>query len=240
MPIPDEDVQRALAVVAHPDDVDFGSAGTVAAWVAAGVEVTYLLCTYGDAGGFDDTPREKVPALREAEQRAAAREVGVDDVRFLPGYRDGHLEVTDDLVRDIARVIRQVRPQRVLTQSPERWWERLPASHHDHLACGEATVRAVYPAARNPFAYPELRDQEGLEAWTVRELWLAAHPTPNHQVDITATIDRKVAALRAHTSQTGHFGDGLEQFVRDGWRAVDEAGSRQDRFVESYQVVACG
>ncbi len=83
MPIPDHDVERALVVVAHPDDADFGAAGTVATWTDAGITVTYLLCTYGDQGGFDDTPRDQVPGIREAEQRAAAAHVGVGDVRFL-------------------------------------------------------------------------------------------------------------------------------------------------------------
>src|SRR6476620_9120940 len=156
MPLPDNEIERVLAVAAHPDDIDFGSAGTMAGFVAAGIEVTYLLCTYGDQGGFDDTPREQMPAIREAEQRAAAAAVGVSDVRFLTGYRGGWLEPSFDLQRDICRVIRQVRPQRVLTQSPDRYWDRIGASHPDHLAAGEATIRAVYPAARNPFSWPEL------------------------------------------------------------------------------------
>jgi LmbE family N-acetylglucosaminyl deacetylase len=236
--MPDEEVPRALLVAAHPDDVDFGSAGTVARWVDAGVEVTYLVATYGDQGGHDDTPREEIPAIREAEQRAAAAAVGVTAVRFLDGYADGSLEVSHDLVRDISRVIRQVRPTRVVSQSPERWWARLPASHHDHLACGEATVRAVYPEARNPFAYPELLQEEGLEPWVVTELWLAAHPTRNHWVDITDTFDRKLAALHAHKSQTGHMGDELEKMLRDGFGAsAREAGWGADRYAEAYHVV---
>ena len=105
----DSDFTRALAVMAHPDDVDFGSAGTIAQWTAAGVEVTYCIVTNGDAGGFDpDVPRSEIGGIRQAEQRAAAKEVGVEDVRFL-GYTDGRLEVTLDLRRDIARVIREVR-----------------------------------------------------------------------------------------------------------------------------------
>jgi LmbE family N-acetylglucosaminyl deacetylase len=237
MPLLDQDVARALVVAAHPDDIDFAAAGTVALWTDAGVEVTYLLCTYGDQGGFDDTPRDQVPEIRAAEQRAAAEAVGVKDVRFLDGYRDGSLEVSHDLVRDLAGVIRQVRPQRVLAQSPERWWARLPASHPDHLACGEATVRAVYPAARNPFAYPELT-ADGLEPWTVTELWLSAHPTPDHWVDVTTTMERKLQALRAHHSQTSHMGEDLERMVRDGFGAsAREAGLGAERYAESFKVV---
>ncbi len=237
--MPDEEVERALVVAAHPDDIDFGSAGTVATWVDAGTKVSYLLVTYGDAGGFDETPREETPRIREAEQRAAAAAVGVADVRFLTGYQDGYVEVTHELVRDISRAIRQVRPQRVLAQSPERWWARLPASHHDHLATGEATVRAVYPAARNPFAYPELLEREGLEPWAVPELWLVAHPHPNHWVDITQVLDRKLAALQAHVSQTARMGDGLRTFVEQRFSSEALSGTPQaGRYVEAYHVVS--
>src|SRR3954468_17064752 len=157
MPLPQAPaahVERALCVLAHPDDVDFGSAGTVATWTAAGTEVTYCIVTDGDAGGVDETPPERRGPLRQEEQRAAAKEVGVSDVRFL-GHPDGRLELTLDLRRDISRVISQVRPQRVLTSSPERLWERVAASHPDHMTVGESTMRAVYPDARNPFAFPE-------------------------------------------------------------------------------------
>ena len=109
----DNEIQRALVVAAHPDDVDFAAAGTIAAWTTAGMDVAYCIATYGDAGGFDDTPREQMPQLREAEQRAAAKVVGVDDITFL-GYPDGAVTVSLDLRRDIARQIRRVRPQRVL------------------------------------------------------------------------------------------------------------------------------
>src|SRR3954468_11314887 len=109
------DVERALVVTAHPDDVDFGAAGTVAAWTAAGIEVTYCICTSGDAGGYDNTPRDAMGPLREAEQRAAAAAVGVRDVRFLR-YPDGRLTPSIELRCDISREIRRVRPHRVLTQ----------------------------------------------------------------------------------------------------------------------------
>ncbi|HEY0239958.1 MAG TPA: PIG-L deacetylase family protein [Friedmanniella sp.] len=235
-PLPDAEVERALVVAAHPDDADFGSAGTLAGWVDAGIAVTLLLCTRGEQGGFDDTPRSEMPLIREREQQAASAALGVTDVRFLDGHSDGWLEPTWELQHQIVRVLRQVRPQRVLCQSPQRMLQRLQASHPDHLAAGEATVRAVYPASENRFAWPELLD-EGLEPWKVTELWLMAHPDSPHVVDITDRFDRKVAALQAHASQTAHLGDGLEQMLR-GWNEGNaaRAGLAPGRLAESFAV----
>src|SRR5271169_134541 len=211
----DAQIGRVLAITAHPDDVDFGAAGTIAHWTEAGIEVVYCVVTDGDAGGFDeDFPRSEMPALRRAEQVAAAKCVGVHDVRFL-GYPDGRVEATLDLRRDLARMIRQVRPDRVVCPSPERSYTRIGFSHPDHRAVGSAALDAVYPAARNPFAFGELRAEEGLEPWTVREVWLPGGPALNHYVDVTATFGRKIAALRAHESQIGHVDD-LEERIR-GW-----------------------
>jgi LmbE family N-acetylglucosaminyl deacetylase len=235
------DVTRVLVVTAHPDDVDFGAAGTVATWTADGIEVAYCICTSGDAGGFDATPRDAMGPLREAEQRAAAKEVGVSDVRFL-GYPDGRLTASLDLRRDISREIRLFRPDRVVTASPEIWWRRLGASHPDHRAVGEATVAAVYPDARNPFAHPELLADEGLEAWAARELWLMAAPDEriDHIVDITDTVERKIAALRAHVSQTGHMTD-LEQRIRSlGAMWGRRFGLPSGRLGEAFQIVPVG
>jgi LmbE family N-acetylglucosaminyl deacetylase len=199
------DVERVLVVAAHPDDIDFGAAGTVATWVKTGLDVSYLVVTRGDAGGFDATPRHEMPLLREAEQRAAAAVLGVTEVEFLDGYQDGTLTPSIELRRDITRTIRRVRPDRVLTSSPLRRWERIAGpSHPDHLAVGEATTCAIYPDARNPFAYPHLLRDEGLQPWVVRELWFHAGPEPDHFVDITETYHQKVAAILAHTTQTSH------------------------------------
>lgn len=199
--VPDEEIERALVVTAHPDDVDFGAGGTVAAWTKAGIGVTYCVITDGQAGGFDPgLDRSELPAIRRAEQTAAANELGVESLLFL-GYVDGELTVTRGLVRDLTRVIRTVRPQRVLIQSPERNWERLAPSHPDHLAGGEAATQALYPAAGNPFAFHELLRDEGLEAWSPREVWIMEHPTSNHAVDVTDHFDAKLAALMSHDSQ---------------------------------------
>ena len=234
---PGTDVERVLVVVAHPDDVDFGAAGTVAAWTDAGVEVAYCIVTFGDAGGFDETPRERMPVLREAEQRAAAKTLGVADLAFL-GYPDGRVYVTHDLRRDITRQIRRFRPQRVLTQSPERNWQRIAPSHPDHLAVGEAALCAVYPDARNPFAHPELLADEGLAEWVVGEVWLMGGPQPNHFVDVTDRFDRKLAALHAHASQTDHLGDRLEAGLRT-WHGANAlaGGLGEGRLAEAYQIV---
>jgi LmbE family N-acetylglucosaminyl deacetylase len=236
--IDDSEIERALVIAAHPDDADFGAAGTVAGWTARGIKVSYCIITSGDAGGFDPAvPRSQIPAIRETEQRAAAAEVGVRDVTFL-GYPDGALEVTHALRRDLSRVIRQVRPQRVVCQSPERNWQRVFASHPDHLRAGEAALCAVYPDSRNPFAHPELL-AEGHTEWTVNEVWINAAPAGliNHWVDVTDVFDRKVAALRAHVSQTEHVDiDGLLR----GWLGAqaEAGGLGAGRLAEAFQVIS--
>lgn len=240
MPQTDSEITRVLCVAAHPDDLDFGASGTIAGFVEAGLEVTYLLCTRGEQGGFDDTPREQMPAIREREQRDAAAAVGVKDVRFLDGFRDGWLEPDHALQKEIVRVIRQVRPDRMLIQSPERNWARIGMNHPDHLASGEAAIRAVYPASRNPFAYPELLEDEGLEPWTVREVWIMGHPGADHAVRIDDTFDRKVAALRAHVSQTSHMED-LEKMLRQwGSLVAQNAGLPEGSLAEMFKVVPTG
>jgi LmbE family N-acetylglucosaminyl deacetylase len=232
----DAEIKQILVIMAHPDDVDFSAAGTVARWTDAGIKVSYCVVTNGDAGGHDPSvPRDEIPALRQAEQTAAASAVGVSDLRFL-GYPDGLVEATIGLRRDLARVIRQVRPDRVLCPTPERNYTRMPPSHPDHRAVGSAALDAVYPDARNPFTFPELLADEGLEAWTVREVWMSS-VSPNHYVDVTDTFDRKVAALRAHVSQTGQM-EGLADFLR-GWlaRNAEQAGWPEGRLAEAFQVM---
>ncbi len=233
----DATIERILVVTAHPDDVDFGAAGTVATWTKAGYDVTYCVVTNGDAGGFDPTvPRSEIAGIRQAEQRAAAATVGVTDVRFL-GYPDGRVRTSLELRRDIARVIRQVRPQRVLTQSPERNYERVYASHPDHLAVGEATLCAVYPDARNPFAHPELAE-EGLDAWTVPEVWLMAMPGAEHVVDVTELFETKLAALQSHASQLAGVPGELEEVLRT-WMGANAtgAGLPEGRLAEAFRVL---
>ncbi len=236
--IDESDIERALVVTAHPDDVDFGAGATMASWSAAGIAVTYCVITDGDAGGFDPTvPRSQIPEIRRGEQIAAAAACGVSDVRFL-GYRDGQLTVSHELRRDLSRVIRQVRPQRVVIQSPERNWNRIYSSHPDHLAAGEAAIQAVYPDARNPFAHPTLLQDEGLADWSVPEVWVMAAKEPNHYVDVTDFFDAKIAALRAHESQTAHRPD-LEDMIR-GWLTGNAQAAElpQGRLAEAFMVVS--
>ena len=236
----DAEVRRILVIAAHPDDVDFGSAGTVARWTAAGIEVIYCIVTDGDAGGSDPgISRAGMAALRREEQTAAAGQVGVSDLRFL-GYPDGRVEATLALRRDLARVISQVRPQRVVCPSPERNYFRLGIGHPDHRAVGSAALDAVYPDARNPFAFPELLADEGLEAWIVPEVWISGTVTPTHYVDVTQTFPQKIAALKSHVSQVGQR-DGLEGFLRERLaRAGAQAGLPEGHLAEGYQVIEVG
>ncbi|GAA5088520.1 LmbE family N-acetylglucosaminyl deacetylase [Thermocatellispora tengchongensis] len=232
-----DEISRVLTVTAHPDDVDFGAAGTIAGFVERGIEVTYLVVTDGDAGGFDrELDNRGMGELRRGEQIAAAKAIGVTDVRFL-GYADGTVEPGLGLRRDIARVIRQVRPDLVITHSPERNYAVVYPSHPDHRAVGGAALDAVYPDARNPYAFPELLRDEGLDAWTVREVWLTGGPSPDHYVDITDVLDRKLAALHAHVSQVSHRDD-FDDFVRSRWSALARAGGLPEgRYAEAFQRV---
>ena len=233
----DAAVERALVVTAHPDDVDFGAAGTIAGWVDAGVEVTYLVVTDGDAGGFDPTvPRDEIPGIRRAEQEAAAAVLGVKDVRFL-GYPDGRLVVSIELRRDISRAIREVRPQRLVCQSPERNYQRIYASHPDHLAAGEAALCAVYPDARNAFAHTELLAEEGLDPWAVQETWLMSSAGAGHHVDVTDVFDRKLEAIRSHASQMTDV-EGVDERMR-GWLSANAAagGLPPGRLAEVFRVI---
>lgn len=227
-----------LLVVAHPDDVDFGCAGTIAGWTSSGIEVVYCLATDGEAGGADRAvPRAEMAARRREEQRKAAAVLGVTDVEFL-GYPDGRLTVTHELRRDITRAIRRTRPDRVVVQSPVRDLRSLYASHPDHTAAGEAAMCAVYPDARNPFAHPELLEEEGLEPHTVPEVWVSSsNDRADLYVDITDHFDRKLAALAAHASQTAHL-TGLEDRLRE-WAAVQAraAGFAEGRLAEGYLVL---
>lgn len=229
--------RRFLAIAAHPDDLDFGAAGTTAHLTSEGNEVIYCLTTSGEAGGSDHSmSRTDMAAVRHREQTEAASVVGVSELHFLD-HPDGALLADLVLRRELTRVIRQVRPDVVIGQSPERDLDRIFASHPDHLATGEATMCAVYPDSRNPFAFPELLDDEGLEPHTVPEVWLMAHPRTDFAVDITETFDRKVSALARHRSQIDDI-PALEKRLRDRCLEIaQEHGLGPGRLAEAFRQV---
>ena len=229
---------RALIIVAHPDDIDFGMAGTVAALTSAGCHVAYCLATSGEAGDDDmsHTP-EELAAMRQAEQTAAAAKVGVSELHWL-GHPDGMVVADLGLRRDIARVIRISRPDVVLCQTTIPNWDHIYISHPDHLATATAAMAAVYPDSRNPRAFPELLD-EGHKPHSVSEIWLIG-TEPNRWIDITDSFDCKVSALREHRSQTAEMDD-LEGRLRE-WAADTAAAGNLPggRLAEAYRVVPAG
>ncbi|MEO7262886.1 MAG: PIG-L deacetylase family protein [Jatrophihabitantaceae bacterium] len=234
-------ISRVPCVAAHPDDIDYGAAGTVAGLTGRGVQVSYCVITDGQAGEAAGTPRDQVPALRQREQRLAAQLVGVSDLTFL-GYPDGALTPGFELRRDLARLIRQFRPDVVISHSPRRNLDRLTVSHPDHLAAGEATLCAVYPDARNGHAYPELAER-GLQPWTVREVWLVADTDPDLFLDITENYPVKLAAIRAHASQhdPARPADALDQAMRAMLgRQAAAAGLADGRLAEAFRRVVTG
>ncbi|MEN9305436.1 MAG: hypothetical protein RLY76_704 [Actinomycetota bacterium] len=222
--------------MAHPDDCDFGAGGTIAQWTAKGIEVSYCIITNGDQGGEESgIPLEQMAQVRQKEQRDAGAALGVTEITYL-NYRDGWLMPSIELRKEIVKAIRIAKPDRMLVQSPERNWERIFASHPDHLAAGETAIQAVYPDARNPYAFTDLKDA-GFEPWRVREVWMTGSPTPNHYVDITETFDKKMAALHSHVSQTAHNKE-LENMVREwGQRNAEAQGLPAGRIVEIFKVI---
>ncbi len=207
--------REVLVVQAHPDDADFGVGGTVARWAGEGRRVHYLLCTSGDKGSLDPGARPaELARTREAEQREAARRLGVVTTLFL-GRHDGELEVTLAFRAEITAVIRRVRPDLLLTFDPWRAYQL----HPDHRAVGFTTLDAAI-AARDPFYFPE-QLREGLAAHRVRECWLFTTDHPDVAIDISDTIDAKLGALRAHVSQTRDWSR-TEQRVRARAQATGE------------------
>lgn len=211
---------KILVITAHPDDVDFGAGGTIAQLVEAGAQVSYVITTDGNQGGEDASiSREQMAQIRRAEQIAAGAALGVSDITFL-GELDGSVFSTLDLRKKFVKQIRIAQPEILITQSPERNWERIFASHPDHLAVGESVVQAVYPDARNQFAFPELL-AEGHAPWKVNQIWLLGHPNPNYYQVVTNQIEKKFAALAAHHSQTAHV-DNLRELVTNWMQTVSE------------------
>ena len=222
-PMP-HDWSRALAVVAHPDDLEYGAAGAVAAWTDAGNEVRYLLVTRGEAG-IDSLPPQECAPLRQAEQQAAAAAVGVSTVEYLD-HRDGVIEYGPALRRDIAAAIRRHQPELVLTGNYHDTWPGGGWNSPDHRHVGRAVLDAVADAA-NRWIFPELADQ-GLPPWSgVRYVAVAGSPQATHAVDVSAVLDRAVASLEAHRAYLDALGDHPMASPREflEWMA-DLTGSR--------------
>lgn len=221
-----------LVIVAHPDDIEFGLAGSIARWADEGARITYCIVTDGAAGSNDPNADLKALALRrQEEQREAAAIVGVHDVRFL-GYKDGTLQPTIELRKELARLIRELKPYRVVCQDPTTVFVRHEyINHPDHRAAGEAAVYAVFPSAETRPIFPELLS-EGFEPHHVTELYLTLTLQPDTFIDITATMDRKIAALLCHRSQVGPE---VEQWVRE-WNA--ETGRQAEvPYAEPFRVM---
>lgn len=207
-----------MVVAPHPDDAEYGAAGTVAKWTRAGKQVIYIICTNGDKGTNNpEIKPEQLIEVREKEQRAAAEVLGVRDVIFL-GYPDLHLEASPDFVREMVRQIRLYRPKIIVTSDPYRRY----VWHRDHRVTGQVVLDAVYPLARNRPAYPDLLE-EGLEPHKVEELFFWATEDINYRSDITDTFDLKLAALRCHASQLVEFDPAaLEERLKSRCRQMAE------------------
>jgi LmbE family N-acetylglucosaminyl deacetylase len=231
---PDDTGPKRIAVIfAHPDDAEFICAGTVARWAAEGHHITYVLLTSGDKGSEDpDMTPERLVETRTAEQRAACDVLGVQDVLFL-GYPDAMLVPDLNMRREMVRVLRTIRPDVVVCQDPTvRYIAQSYLNHPDHRAAGEATLDAVYPAARDRMTFPELL-AEGLEPHKVAEVYLAGAAEPDVAIDITPFMELKLAALRAHASQVGHWDP--EEMVRQWAREDAERFPGTGEYVESYK-----
>lgn len=232
--------KRAMVIVAHPDDIEFGSVGTIARWVQEGAEVCYVLCTSGDVGiANTDFTREQVREMREPEQRRAAEIAGVHEVIFLR-EPDGELENTMALRKRLVREIRRFKPDTVMTLDPtvvfvnDGW-----INHPDHRAAGGAAIDAVFPACGQPHVFQEL-EEEGLTAHKVKRVYLSGWKEPNTFVNITSTMDLKIEALMAHVSQMDEMmGQNpdmeIEKMIRN-WAAERGKGKEMD-YAESFRVI---
>lgn len=217
-----EPLERVLVIFSHPDDAEFGAAATIAHLVGSGARVDYLVTTDGGKGTEDPavTP-EMLARTRIAEQRAAADVLGVSEIVHL-GYPDGYLTPSLDLRRDITRQIRRFRPDLVIAQNPQRRSDGNPfMAHPDHLATGEATLAAVYPAARDRLNFPELIG-EGFEPWKVRQVLVTGADHPNLWIDVADRLEIALEALRCHASQIADW-EATEARVRERAREVGAA-----------------
>lgn len=223
-----EELPRVMVIAAHPDDPEFGCAATIAKWATMGREITYVLLTSGDKGSHDPLVRPgQIAGIREEEQRAAARALGVKEVLYL-NYADGILENTLDLRRRLAQIIRERQPNIVFTIDPWRHYQL----HPDHRAAGLAALDALW-AAREWYLFPEqlLGDRQ---PWRVKEAYLFWTDNPDHWEDVGETIDKRIAALKSHATQLGDRTTTIEQRIKDWCR--ETAKNRDDmEYAEAFK-----
>ena len=225
--------QRVLVVLAHPDDPEFFCGATLAKWARQGKEIRYLLLTCGDKGSDDPamTP-ESLCADRQAEQRAAADVIGAKEIVFL-SFRDGELMNTLDVRREIVREIRRFKQHIIVTSDPTTYIRaNMNINHSDHRVAGAATLDAIFPASGNRMYFPELL-AEGLEPYAPKEIWLSATTEPNMWVNVTNTVEVKLAALRKHASQVKDP-VGLEKRIRERLRRAD---MDEEFYAEGFRVI---
>ena len=229
----DTEPQRVLLILAHPDDPEFFCGATLAKWAREGKEIRYLLLTCGDKGSDSpDVTPEMLCVDRQAEQRAAAAIIGAKDVVFLHNL-DGELVNTYEVRRDIVREIRSFKPHVIVTCDPTRlFWNNVSINHTDHRTAGAAALDAVFPAAGNRMYYPDLLE-EGLEPYSPKEIWMSLTNEPNMWVDVTDTIDVKIAALKEHKSQI-RDPVALEQRIRERLKRADVD---RELYAESFRVI---
>jgi len=209
---------QVMVVTAHPDDAEYGVAGTVARWVREGKSVIYVVCTSGDKGTSDPNMKpDELARIREEEQLAVAKLLGVREVIFLR-HPDQSLEDTPEFRKEIVRLIRMYKPETVVTSDPYRRY----IWHRDHRIAGQVTLDAIFPYARDHLAYPELLE-EGFQPHKVKEVLLWATEDPNYRSDITDTFDIKIAALRCHKSQMGFdLPAEIEKWLRERAKTMAE------------------
>lgn len=233
-----ENPQKILVLLAHPDDPEFFCGATLARWCRAGHQVSYCLLTCGDKGTADRSiSSEQLCQIRQEEQRAAARVIGAENVRFL-GYPDGYLVPDLALRKDITRVLRKERPDIVVTCDPLTLYSGdIHINHPDHRAAGQAVLDAVFPAARDYLYFPDLLEQEHLEPHVVREVWVSVTQSPNVEIDVTDCWDVKIHALYEHKSQIGD----REKFTeRMKSRITPDSTPENPRYEEKFKRLILG
>ena len=229
----DTEPQRVLLILAHPDDPEFFCGATLAKWAREGKEIRYLLLTCGDKGSDSpDVTPEMLCVDRQAEQCAAAAIIGAKDVVFLHNF-DGELVNTYEVRRDIVREIRSFKPHVIVTCDPTRlFWNNVSINHTDHRTAGAAALDAIFPAAGNRMYYPDLL-QESLEPYSPKEIWMSLTSEPNMWVDVTDTVDVKIAALKEHKSQVKDPA-ALEQRIRERLKRTDVD---RELYAEAFRVI---